>query len=69
MTDDLPGLDLRQFDTWFERSCPGEISGPLQGRLERDRSNVMSEPRTVISSATSSGASTMPSLSTKALAE
>jgi aminoglycoside phosphotransferase (APT) family kinase protein len=33
MTDDLPGLDLSQFDAWFERSCPGEISGPLHGRL------------------------------------
>jgi aminoglycoside phosphotransferase (APT) family kinase protein len=33
MTDDLPGLDLSRFDTWFERSCPGEIGGPLHGRL------------------------------------
>ncbi len=33
MTDDLPGLDLARFDAWFERSCPGEISGPLHGRL------------------------------------
>ena len=33
MTDDLPGLDLSRFDAWFERRCPGEIGGPLQGKL------------------------------------
>ena len=39
--------------------------GPLQGGLEREKSKSMSEPRTVMSSAISSGSFTMPSLSMK----
>jgi aminoglycoside phosphotransferase (APT) family kinase protein len=30
---DLPGLDLERFAAWFDGVCPGEIGGPLQGRL------------------------------------
>ncbi len=30
---DLPGLDLARFAAWFEGACPGEIGGPLRGRL------------------------------------
>src|SRR5689334_17339727 len=30
---DLPGLDLVRFTTWFGGACPGEIGGPLTGRL------------------------------------
>ena len=30
---DLPGLDLERFAAWFDAVCPGEIGGPLQGRL------------------------------------
>ena len=30
---DLPGLDLERFAAWFDTACPGEIGGPLQGRL------------------------------------
>jgi len=30
---DLPGLDLERFAAWFDAACPGEIGGPLQGRL------------------------------------
>ncbi|HEX7164031.1 MAG TPA: phosphotransferase family protein [Trebonia sp.] len=30
---DLPGLDLARFTTWFDDACPGEIGGPLTGRL------------------------------------
>ena len=30
---DLPGLDLERFAAWFDGACPGEIGGPLQGRL------------------------------------
>ena len=30
---DLPGLDLARFAAWFERAWPGEIGGPLHGRL------------------------------------
>jgi hypothetical protein len=46
-----------------------EFIGPRQGGLDRDRSKWMSEPETVISSTTSSGRSTMPSLSTIAVAK
>jgi aminoglycoside phosphotransferase (APT) family kinase protein len=30
---DLPGLDLERFAAWFGAACPGEIGGPLHGRL------------------------------------
>ena len=30
---DLPGLDLERFAAWFDAACPGEIGGPLHGRL------------------------------------
>jgi aminoglycoside phosphotransferase (APT) family kinase protein len=30
---DLPGLDLVRLATWFDAACPGEIGGPLQGKL------------------------------------
>ncbi len=30
---DLPGLDLTRFAAWFESACPGELGGPLTGRL------------------------------------
>ena len=33
MTDDLPGLDLDRFREFFEKACPGEITGPLTGSL------------------------------------
>jgi hypothetical protein len=46
-----------------------EFIGPRHGGLDRDRSKWMSEPETVISSTTSSGRSTIPSLSTIAVAE
>jgi aminoglycoside phosphotransferase (APT) family kinase protein len=41
---DLPGLDLARFTTWFDGACPGEISGPLDGRLiAGGRSNLTYE--------------------------
>ena len=33
MTDDLPGLDLDRFREFFEKACPGEVTGPLTGSL------------------------------------
>ncbi len=33
MTADLPGLDLDRFAAYFERACPGEVTGPLTGSL------------------------------------
>jgi aminoglycoside phosphotransferase (APT) family kinase protein len=30
---DPPGLDLERFAAWFDGTCPGEIGGPLRGRL------------------------------------
>jgi len=41
---DLPGLDLERFAAWFDAACPGEIGGPLQGRLiAGGRSNLTYE--------------------------
>ena len=41
---DLPGLDLERFAAWFDGACPGEIGGPLQGRLiAGGRSNLTYE--------------------------
>jgi aminoglycoside phosphotransferase (APT) family kinase protein len=41
---DLPGLDLARFTTWFDDACPGEIGGPLDGRLiAGGRSNLTYE--------------------------
>ena len=41
---DLPGLDLAQFAAWFDGACPGEIGGPLHGRLVTGgRSNLTYE--------------------------
>jgi aminoglycoside phosphotransferase (APT) family kinase protein len=41
---DLPGLDLEQFGAWFEGACPGEVGGPLRGRLiAGGRSNLTYE--------------------------
>jgi aminoglycoside phosphotransferase (APT) family kinase protein len=41
---DLPGLDLARFTTWFDGACPGEIGGPLHGRLVAGgRSNLTYE--------------------------
>jgi len=41
---DLPGLDLARFTTWFDGACPGEIGGPLTGRLiAGGRSNLTYE--------------------------
>jgi aminoglycoside phosphotransferase (APT) family kinase protein len=40
----LPGLDLAAFTTWFDGACPGEIGGPLRGRLiAGGRSNLTYE--------------------------
>ncbi len=33
MTRELPGLDLDAFGAWFEKACPGEVTGPLTGEL------------------------------------
>src|ERR1041384_4966905 len=30
---DIPGLDLERFAGWFAQACPGEVGGPLAGRL------------------------------------
>ena len=30
---DLPGLDIERFASWFGGACPGEIGGPLHGKL------------------------------------
>jgi len=41
---DLPGLDLERFAAWFGAACPGEIGGPLHGRLiAGGRSNLTYE--------------------------
>jgi aminoglycoside phosphotransferase (APT) family kinase protein len=41
---DLPGLDLERFAAWFDGACPGEIGGPLNGRLiAGGRSNLTYE--------------------------
>ena len=41
---DLPGLDLERFAAWFDGACPGEIGGPLRGRLiAGGRSNLTYE--------------------------
>ena len=41
---DLPGLDLTRFASWFGDACPGEITGPLAGRLlAGGRSNLTYE--------------------------
>jgi len=41
---DLPGLDLTRFAAWFDRVCPGELSGPPSGRLiAGGRSNLTYE--------------------------
>ena len=33
MTRELPGLDLDAFRAWFERACPGAVTGPLTGSM------------------------------------
>ena len=33
MTEELPGLDLDRFREFFEKACPGEVTGPLTGSL------------------------------------
>jgi len=46
MTDvaDLPGLDVERFTAWFDAACPGEIGGPLRGKLiAGGRSNLTYE--------------------------
>jgi aminoglycoside phosphotransferase (APT) family kinase protein len=41
---DLPGLDLVRFATWFDDVSPGEIGGPVRGRLiSGGRSNLTYE--------------------------
>jgi len=41
---ELPGLDLERFAAWFDGACPGEIGGPLRGRLiAGGRSNLTYE--------------------------
>jgi aminoglycoside phosphotransferase (APT) family kinase protein len=41
---DPPGLDLERFAAWFDGTCPGEIGGPLRGRLiSGGRSNLTYE--------------------------
>ena len=41
---DLPGLDLSRFAAWFDGACPGQIAGPLTGRLlAGGRSNLTYE--------------------------
>jgi aminoglycoside phosphotransferase (APT) family kinase protein len=41
---DLPGLDLGRFAAWFDHACPGQIAGPLGGRLiAGGRSNLTYE--------------------------
>src|ERR1700754_4290891 len=41
---DLPGLDLERFAAWFDAACPGEIGGPLRGRvIAGGRSNLTYE--------------------------
>jgi aminoglycoside phosphotransferase (APT) family kinase protein len=41
---DLPGLELARFATWFNAVSPGEIGGPLNGRLiAGGRSNLTYE--------------------------
>jgi aminoglycoside phosphotransferase (APT) family kinase protein len=33
VTRDLPGLDLDRLRTWFDRACPGEVTGPLTATM------------------------------------
>jgi aminoglycoside phosphotransferase (APT) family kinase protein len=33
VTTELPGLDLDRFGAFFDRACPGEVTGPLTGTL------------------------------------
>ena len=33
MSDDIPGLDLAAFRTWYDAERPGEIDGELSGRV------------------------------------
>jgi aminoglycoside phosphotransferase (APT) family kinase protein len=41
---DLPGLDLARFASWFDDFSPGEIGGPVRGRLiSGGRSNLTYE--------------------------
>jgi aminoglycoside phosphotransferase (APT) family kinase protein len=41
---ELPGLDLARFATWFDDVSPGEIGGPVRGRLiSGGRSNLTYE--------------------------
>lgn len=41
---DLPGLDMARFAAWFDGACPGEIGGPLRGRvIAGGRSNLTYE--------------------------
>ena len=41
---DLPGLDLVRLATWFDDACPGQVGGPLTGRLiAGGRSNLTYE--------------------------
>jgi aminoglycoside phosphotransferase (APT) family kinase protein len=41
---DLPGLDLARLADWFDEACPGEVGGPLRGRLiAGGRSNLTYE--------------------------
>ncbi|HEX3512930.1 MAG TPA: phosphotransferase family protein [Trebonia sp.] len=41
---DLPGLELVRLATWFDDTCPGEVGGPLTGRLiAGGRSNLTYE--------------------------
>ncbi len=40
----VPGLDLARFAAWFERACPGAVTGPLRARLlAGGRSNLTYE--------------------------
>lgn len=40
----VPGLDPARFASWFERACPGAVTGPLRARLLADgRSNLTYE--------------------------
>jgi len=40
----VPGLDLARFAAWFDRACPGAVTGPLRARLlAGGRSNLTYE--------------------------
>ena len=44
MAEPVPGLDLARFAAWFERACPGAVTGRLRARLlAGGRSNVTCE--------------------------